>query len=33
MAMWDDQRTYNLGLIRFLQETDAGRRIVSFEKP
>ena len=33
MAMWDDQRTYNLGLIRFLQETDAGHRIVSFEKP
>ncbi len=33
MAMWDDQRTYNLGLIRFLQETDAGRRTVSFETP
>lgn len=33
MAMWDDQRTYNLGLIRFLRETDAGRKTVSFEQP
>ena len=33
MAMWDDQATYNLGLIRFLQETDAGRKTVRFGKP
>lgn len=33
MAMWDDQRTYNLGLIRFLKETDAGRKQVVFGAP
>lgn len=33
MAMWDDQATYNRGLIRFLKETDAGRKTVSFGKP
>ena len=33
MAMWDDQRTYNLGLIRFLQQTDAGRKTVTFAQP
>jgi proline iminopeptidase len=33
MAMWDDQRTYNLGLIRFLKETDAGRKTVAFSQP
>jgi proline iminopeptidase len=33
MAMWDDQRTYNLGLIRFLRETDAGRKTVTFDQP
>ncbi|HEY3270121.1 MAG TPA: proline iminopeptidase-family hydrolase, partial [Geothrix sp.] len=33
MAMWDDQATYNQGLIRFLKETDAGRKTVPFGKP
>ena len=33
MAMWDDQRAYSLGLLRFLRETDAGRGTVSFELP
>jgi len=33
MAMWDDQATYNLGLIRFLKETDAGRPTVRFTQP
>jgi proline iminopeptidase len=33
MAMWDDQATYNRGLIRFLKETDAGRKTVRFGKP
>ncbi|WLT32190.1 proline iminopeptidase-family hydrolase [Geothrix sp. PMB-07] len=33
MAMWDDQATYNLGLIRFLKETDAGRSTVRFNQP
>lgn len=30
MAMWDDQRTYANGLVRFLKETDAGRTTVAF---
>ena len=30
MAMWDDQRTYAAGLVRFLKETDAGRKTVTF---
>jgi proline iminopeptidase len=30
MAMWDDQRTYASGLIRFLREIDAGRTTVAF---
>jgi len=30
MAMWDDQRTYTAGLVRFLKETDAGRKTVTF---
>lgn len=33
MSMWDDQATYNQGLIRFLKETDAGRKAVPFGKP
>jgi len=33
MAMWDDQATYNRGLIRFLKEVDAGRKTVSFGQP
>ena len=33
MSMWDDQATYNQGLIRFLKETDAGRKAVRFGKP
>ena len=33
MAMWDDQATYNQGLIRFLKETDAGRKTVRFGRP
>ena len=33
MAMWDDQRTYSTGLIRFLRETDAGRQRVQFDQP
>ncbi|WP_243302962.1 proline iminopeptidase-family hydrolase [Geothrix oryzisoli] len=33
MSMWDDQRTYCEGLIRFLKETDAGRKTVTFGKP
>ncbi len=33
MAMWDDQKTYCEGLIRFLKETDAGRKTVTFGKP
>ncbi|HJV49781.1 MAG TPA: proline iminopeptidase-family hydrolase, partial [Geothrix sp.] len=33
MSMWDDQRTYCEGLIRFLKETDAGRKTVAFGKP
>ena len=33
MAMWDDQRTYNLGLIQFLKETDAGKQTVRFGQP
>ncbi|HJV21060.1 MAG TPA: proline iminopeptidase-family hydrolase [Holophagaceae bacterium] len=32
MAMWDDQRTYCEGLIRFLKATDAGRKTVRFGK-
>ncbi|WP_243384438.1 proline iminopeptidase-family hydrolase [Geothrix alkalitolerans] len=32
MSMWDDQRTYCEGLIRFLKETDAGRKTVRFGK-
>jgi hypothetical protein len=28
--MWDDQRTYAAGLVRFLKETDAGRKTVSY---
>jgi proline iminopeptidase len=30
MAMWDDQATYNAGLVRFLKEVDAGRTSVAF---
>jgi proline iminopeptidase len=30
MAMWDDQRTYATGLVRFLKEVDAGRTTVTF---
>ncbi len=30
MAMWDDQRTYAAGLVRFLKEVDAGRTAVAF---
>lgn len=33
MAMWDDQKTYCEGLIRFLQATDAGRKTVRFGQP
>jgi len=33
MAMWDDQRTYCEGLIRFLKATDADRKTVTFGKP
>ncbi|GLH67251.1 proline iminopeptidase-family hydrolase [Geothrix edaphica] len=33
MAMWDDQRTYCEGLIRFLKATDAGGKTVAFGKP
>ena len=31
--MWDDQGTYFPGLVRFLKETDAGRKTVRFPKP
>ncbi len=30
MAMWDDQRTYGPGLVKFLKETDGGRQAVAF---
>jgi proline iminopeptidase len=30
MAMWDDQRTYASGLLRFLKEVDAGKTTVAF---
>lgn len=30
MAMWDDQRTYAAGLLRFLKEVDAGKASVAF---
>ena len=30
MAMWDDQRAYATGLIRFLKEIDAGKTTVAF---
>jgi len=30
MAMWDDQRSYVSGLVRFLKETDAGKTTVAF---
>jgi proline iminopeptidase len=30
MAMWDDQRTYAAGLVRFLKEVDAGKARVAF---
>jgi proline iminopeptidase len=30
LAMWDDQRTYAAGLVRFLREVDAGRSSVAF---
>jgi proline iminopeptidase len=30
LAMWDDQRTYTAGLVRFLQAVDAGQTTVSF---
>lgn len=30
MAMWDDQRTYAAGLVRFLKEVDAGKATVTF---
>ena len=30
MAMWDDQRTYAAGLLRFLKEVDAGKATVAF---
>jgi len=30
MSMWDDQRTYGPGLVKFLKETDAGKKTVTF---
>jgi len=30
MAMWDDQRTYAAGLVRFLKEVDAGKTALTF---
>jgi proline iminopeptidase len=30
LAMWDDQRTYASGLVRFLKAVDAGQRSVAF---
>ncbi len=30
MAMWDDQRTYGPGLVKFLKATDGGKRTVAF---
>ena len=30
LAMWDDQRVYTAGLVRFLEEVDAGRTTVAF---
>jgi proline iminopeptidase len=30
LAMWDDQRTYTAGLVRFLKEVDAGKTQVAF---
>jgi len=30
MAMWDDQRTYTSGLVRFLKDVDAGKTQVAF---
>jgi len=30
MAMWDDQRSYAAGLVRFLKEVDAGKTSVAF---
>ena len=30
MSMWDDQRTYGPGLVKFLKETDAGKKTVAF---
>lgn len=33
MAMWDDQRTYNQGLIRFLKATDAGQKTLQRKQP
>lgn len=30
MAMWDDQRTYASGLVRFLKAVDGGSSTVSF---
>jgi proline iminopeptidase len=30
LAMWDDQRTYAAGLLRFLKEVDAGKTSVAF---
>jgi proline iminopeptidase len=30
MAMWDDQRTYGPGLVKFLKATDAGRKSVRY---
>jgi proline iminopeptidase len=30
MAMWDDQRTYAAGLVRFLKEVDAGKTSIAF---
>jgi proline iminopeptidase len=30
MAMWDDQRSYAAGLVRFLKEVDAGNTTVAF---
>jgi proline iminopeptidase len=30
MAMWDDQRSYATGLVRFLKEVDAGKTSIAF---
>ncbi len=30
MSMWDDQRTYGPGLVKFLKETDKGKKTVAY---